>query len=45
MFNIVIEGISYVRNFRAEMDSEIRGSSINAVIERLEGEAGITHGE
>lgn len=45
MFNIVIEGISYVRNFRAEMDSEIRGSSLNAVIERLEGEAGITHGE
>ncbi len=45
MFNIVIEGISYVRNFRAEMDSEIRGSSINAVIGRLEGEAGITHGE
>jgi phospholipid transport system substrate-binding protein len=44
MFNIVIEGISYVRNFRAEMDSEIRGSGLNAVIERLEGEAGITHG-
>lgn len=41
MFNIVIEGISYVRNFRAEMDSEIRGSSLNAVIERLESEAGI----
>ncbi len=45
MFNIVIEGISYLRNFRAEMDSEIRRSSLNAVIERLEGEAGITHGE
>ena len=45
MFNIIIEGISYLRNFRAEMDSEIRGSSLNAVIERLEGEAGITHGE
>jgi len=42
MFNIVIEGISYVRNFRAEMDSEIRGSSLEAVIKRLEGEAGIT---
>ncbi len=42
LFNIVIEGISYVRNFRAEMDSEIRGSSLEAVIERLEGEAGIT---
>lgn len=45
MFNISIEGISYVRNFRAEMDSEIRGSSLDAVIERLEGEAGIKHGE
>ena len=45
MFNIVIEGISYVRNFRAEMDSEIRGSSLEAVIERLEGEAGISRGE
>ncbi len=45
MFNIVIEGISYVRNYRAEMDSEIRGSSLDAVIERLEGEAGISHGE
>jgi len=45
MFNIVIEGISYVRNYRAEMDSEIRGSSLNAVIERLEGEAGISNDE
>jgi len=45
LFNIVIEGISYVRNFRAEMDSEIRASSLGAVIERLEGEAGITSDE
>lgn len=42
LFNVVIEGISYVRNFRAEMESEIRRSSLDAVIERLEGEAGIT---
>ena len=41
MFNVVIEGVSYVRNFRAELDSEIRRSSLDAVIERLEGEAGI----
>lgn len=41
LFNVVIEGISYVRNFRAEFDSEIRKSSLNTVIERLEGEAGI----
>ena len=41
LFNVVIEGVSYIRNFRTELESEIRGSSINAVIERLEGEAGI----
>ncbi len=41
LFNVVIEGISYIRNFRTELDSEIRGSSLDAVIERLEGEAGI----
>jgi len=45
LFNIVIEGISYVRNFRAEMDSEVRGSSLDAVIERLETEAGIISDE
>jgi phospholipid transport system substrate-binding protein len=41
VFNVVIEGVSYVRNFRAELDSEIRGSSLEAVIARLEREAGI----
>ncbi len=41
VFNVVIEGVSYVRNFRAELDSEIRASSLEAVIQRLEGEAGI----
>ena len=41
LWNVVIEGVSYVRNFRAELDSEIRSSSLDAVIERLEGEAGI----
>lgn len=41
VFNVVIEGVSYVRNFRAELDSEIRASSLDAVIERLEREAGI----
>ena len=38
LFNVVIEGVSYVRNFRAELDSEIRSSSLEAVIKRLEGE-------
>lgn len=39
VFNVVIEGVSYVRNFRAELDTEIRGSSLDAVIARLESEA------
>ena len=38
-FDVVIEGISYVRNFRAEFDSEIRSTSLTAVIERLESDA------
>lgn len=41
LFNVVIEGVSYIRNYRTEVDSEIRRSSLDAVIERLEGEAGI----
>ncbi len=45
VFNVIIEGVSYVRNFRAELDSEIRASSLDAVIERLETEAGIADGE
>lgn len=45
VFNIIIEGVSYVRNFRAELDSEIRSSSLDAVIDRLEHEAGITTDE
>jgi len=44
VFNVIIEGVSYVRNFRAELDSEIRASSLESVIERLEGEAGIAPG-
>jgi phospholipid transport system substrate-binding protein len=45
VFNVVIEGVSYVRNFRAEMDSEIRETSLDAVIARLESEAGIASDE
>lgn len=45
VFNVVIEGVSYVRNFRAEFESEIRSSSLDAVIERLESEAGISADE
>jgi len=31
--------VSYVKNFRTEFDQEIRASSLEAVIERLEHEA------
>lgn len=41
LFNVVIEGVSYIRNYRTELDSEIRKSSLKAVIDRLEKEAGI----
>jgi len=42
MFNVTIEGVSYVRNYRAEIDEEIRKTSLDAVIERLESEAAPT---
>lgn len=44
LFDVVIEGISYVRNFRAELNSEIQATSLDAVIERLESEARDTAG-
>ena len=39
MFDVIIEGVSYIRNFRTEFDSEIRASSVEQVIARLEDEA------
>ena len=39
MFDVTIEGISYVRNFRTELNSEIQVTGLDAVITRLEGEA------
>lgn len=39
LFDVTIEGVSYVRNFRAEFDAEIKSTSLAAVIERLEKEA------
>ncbi len=39
IFNVKVEGVSYVSNFRTELDSEIRQSSLQAVIDRLESEA------
>ncbi len=38
IFDVTVEGVSFVRNFRAELDSEIRETSLDAVIERLETE-------
>ncbi len=45
VFNVVIEGVSYVRNFRTELDAEISSSSLDAVIARLEDEADIRRDE
>lgn len=39
MFDVTIEGISYVRNFRTELNSEIQATGLDAVIARLEGES------
>jgi phospholipid transport system substrate-binding protein len=45
VFNVIIEGVSYVRNFRAELESEIKSTSLDAVIARLESEAGTAGNE
>jgi phospholipid transport system substrate-binding protein len=45
MFDVHIEGVSYVINYRKELDAEIRGSSLENVIARLENEAGIVRDE
>jgi phospholipid transport system substrate-binding protein len=45
MFDVKIEGVSYVVNYRKEFDSEIRRSSLEQVIERLENDVGLTSGE
>jgi phospholipid transport system substrate-binding protein len=39
MFDVRIEGISYVRRFRTEFNSEIQATSLEAVIERLQKDA------
>ena len=45
MFDVRIEGVSYVINYRKELESEIRASSLEDVIVRLENEAGIVRDE
>ena len=44
IFNVKVEGVSYVSNFRTELDAEIRSSSLQAVIDRLESEASAVPG-
>ncbi len=39
MFDVTIEGVSYIRNFRAEFNSEINATSLEEVIVRLENES------
>jgi phospholipid transport system substrate-binding protein len=38
MFDVTIEGISYVRNFKADMNAEIQAKGLPAVIQRLQSE-------
>ena len=39
MFDVKIEGVSYVVNYRKELESEIRSTGLESVIKRLEREA------
>ena len=36
MFDVTIEGISYIRNFKAELNGEIQAEGLSGVIERLD---------
>ncbi|HLT91619.1 MAG TPA: ABC transporter substrate-binding protein [Woeseiaceae bacterium] len=45
VFDVRIEGISYVRRFRTEFNNEIQATSLDAVIQRLEREARAPAGE
>ena len=39
VFDVIIEGISYIRNFRAEINSELQTKTLDEVIARLQSEA------
>ena len=45
IFNVKVEGVSYLSNYKKELDAEIRQSSLIEVIERLEGDVGEQAGE
>jgi len=44
VYDVTVEGISYVRNFRTELNAEIADKGLEAVIRRLEREAGTGEG-
>ena len=45
MFDVTIEGISYVRNYRTELNSEIQATGLDAVIARLEADDSVGEAE
>lgn len=45
VYDVVIEGISYVRNFRTELNAEVSAKGLDAVIARLQTEAGMATDE
>ena len=45
IFNVKVEGVSYLSNYKKELDAEIRKTSLIAVIERLEANAGEQPGD
>ncbi|WP_405233512.1 MlaC/ttg2D family ABC transporter substrate-binding protein [Lentisalinibacter salinarum] len=45
VYDVTVEGISYVRNFRTELNAEIASKGLEGVIQRLEREAGLREGE
>jgi len=45
LFNVTIEGVSYVRNYKMELETQIRESGLEKVIQRLESEAGLVASE
>ena len=44
-FDVVIEGISYVRNYRTDLDSEISARGLDATIKRIETQGLASGGE
>ena len=40
VYDVTIEGISYVRNFRTEMNAEVSAKGLKAVIDRMNNSAG-----